>query len=129
MKKPDSDPVYEKTAINQCWACGSRTECESHHVVPQSYAGINSLQVPLCIECHEFLDRKRMQDVVDIFRGYEEATQDYKLRKWVALFFLHVIKFLAFTARHPEKSSLAAETALDQLIRGRYSKKKGERKS
>lgn len=39
----------------KCRECGSldRTRLTWHHIVPRSHQGHESLQVPLCLECHE----------------------------------------------------------------------------
>jgi hypothetical protein len=56
------DPIH-------CWACGIPDHaCEWHHMAPTSMNGADDPRnkVPLCWSCHTFLDRRRLQNDVDV---------------------------------------------------------------
>lgn len=43
--------------VDECFACGLLRPCEKQHLRPQSVGGGEEWIVPLCISCHDAVDR------------------------------------------------------------------------
>lgn len=58
-----------------CFACEATVTCEMHHLVPtrlRPRLAEGCLTIPLCVRCHDMVDRMSMWDNFPVFvRGYE----------------------------------------------------------
>jgi len=76
--------MSEGRKLEMCFICGVYRHCEQHHVIP----GDNAFVVPLCLSCHEHLDRTPLDnwDIVETVAGIMDCWDKLDKRGRIWLF-------------------------------------------
>lgn len=94
-------PAKVREDTKECWACRISAECEEHHLIPQSMGGTDTEDniIFLCKTCHDFIDRYRFQDTIDISWFMTEAIREPGPR-WARLMLLEMAKLASYYFRY-----------------------------
>ena len=101
----------------ECWACGVRARCETHHIAPRSLGGLDTREnlLPLCSACHDvithgFSHAGNMGLMMKSF--FQEGSEANREAKWVVLMFSQII---ALWAADPDEAHRFSKSLMSGL--------------